>query len=141
MLPSIHLIFSFLISIILALCGWDYLQLILFFLTAFFVDIDHFFYFIYKKKSLNLFQAYNHFYHLNEILKKEKKKKTFLMIFHTIELLILFFILSFFNYELFFPLFLGLVSHYILDLIALFLHKEKRYKRAFSLIYYLYRKE
>ncbi|MEM4152963.1 MAG: hypothetical protein QXK80_02505 [Candidatus Pacearchaeota archaeon] len=137
MLLYVHFIVAFLVSTILVLLKWQWWQISLFFVAAFFIDVDHYFYFVYKKKSFNLMKAYNYFYNLNKFLKKERKKVELLMIFHTIEVFILTFILSIVFFNIFFPLFLGLTIHYFLDFLALLTHKEKRYKRVFSLIYYI----
>lgn len=137
MLPCIHFIIAFLVSIVLVLLKWQWWQISLFFLAAFFIDIDHYFYFIYKKKSWNLIKAHDYFYNLNKLLKKKRKMVKILFIFHTIEIYLLILIFTFLFFDIFFPLFLGLTIHHILDIVALFICKEKRYKRFFSLIYYL----
>ncbi len=137
MLPSTHFIAALIISIFLIVLGLQWWQLALFFFATVFIDVDHYIYFIYKKGSLNLFRAYNYFYTLNKILKKKKRKIELLMVFHNIEFLILISISVFLSFQIFFPIFLGVLIHYVLDFVTLLTCKEKKYKRAFSLIYYI----
>jgi len=138
MLPSIHLISAILISVILAFF-FQWWQILLFFLAAIFIDVDHYIYFIYKKRSANLSKAYNYFYNLNKILAKRKNQLELLMIFHNLEFLIILFILTLFSFPIFFPILFGVLVHYSLDFIALLTCKEnnKKYKRAFSLFCYI----
>lgn len=140
MLPHYHFIFSLIVVFILLLLKFQWWQIALFFIAAFFIDIDHYFYFIYKKKSWNLKEAYLYFYNFNKRFKKgnnRKNKVELLMIFHNIETLILFIILTFISFNIFFPLLLGIIVHYSLDTIVMLTCKEKKYKRPFSLFYYL----
>ena len=135
MLPYIHFISAVLGSIVLLLLNWQWWQIAIFFLTAFFIDVDHYIYFIFKKKSFNLKKAYKYFLCLN---KEMKTKKIRLLVFlHTIEFFILLVIFTFIYYSIFLPLLLGFLIHYILDLIARFIEKNKRYYREFSIIYHL----
>lgn len=137
MLPYRHFIVSLIIVFILIILNFQWWQVALFFITAFFIDVDHYIYFICKKGSWNLKKAYHYFYNLNKQLKKRKKKLELLMIFHNIETLILLIVLSFFLFNVFFPILLGIIIHYILDIVTMLTCKEKKYKRALSLIYYI----
>lgn len=134
MLPYIHFISAVLGSIFLLLLKWQWWQISLFFLTAFFIDMDHYIYFIHKKKSLSLIRAYKYFLNLNKTL---KKKIHLLFFFHTIEFFILLVILTIISFNIFFPLLLGFAIHYVLDLTARFMEKNQRYHRGFSIIYHL----
>jgi uncharacterized protein YqhQ len=108
---------------------------LLFFLSAFLIDVDHYFYYVKEKNDLNLRNAY--YYHKNYLVKelRRRNQKEVLMVFHTIEFFILLFVLSIlFSFML--PVFLGSLFHEVTDLIYDLTLKEKKYKRAFSLIYY-----
>lgn len=140
MLPYVHFIVALLVSTIFILLKWQWWQIFLFFLAAVFIDVDHYFYYIANKKSWNLIKAYNYFCNLNKLLKKKQKGTKILIIFHTVEAFLLILILTFPFFNIFFPLLLGLIIHYILDIISLSLNRAKRYKRAYSIIYYLMRK-
>ncbi len=135
MLPKFHLIISFLASFIMLIFGINYLFCLLFFLSAFLIDFDHYLYYIIKKRDLSLINAYKY---CKYILKKELEKtnqKQILMIFHTAEFFIILLILSLFL-DFFLPIFLGCLFHEFTDLVYETTQKDKKYKRAFSLIYY-----
>lgn len=137
MLPNRHFIISLIISVILLILNFQWWQIALFFLAAIFIDVDHYIYFICKKNSWSLKKAYDYFYNLDKTLARRKSKLELLMIFHNIETLILFVVLAFILFSFFFPLLLGIVTHYILDIVTMLTCKEKKYKRALSLIYYI----
>jgi len=136
MLPQYHILFALIASLILYLFNLPMSFIILFFLAAVLMDIDHYFYYVAKKKNLDLFQAYK--YHKYELIKElqKTKQKYVLIILHTLEFFILLFILSLI-FSTIWPVFLGCLFHELTDLIYDSTRKEKKYKRAFSLIYYL----
>lgn len=134
MLPHFHLIFSLILSAVLLILNFTVWQIAFFLFTAIFIDFDHYLYFLYKKKSWNLKEAYNYFCNLDKI-----SQRKIILVFHNVEFLIIFFLLIFVSFKIFFPIFFGILTHYILDFIIL--TKEKEYKRAFSLIYYLVKNE
>lgn len=136
MLPQYHFLFALIASVILFLLKINPLFILLFFLAAILIDIDHYFLYIARKKSINPFKAY--YYHKYELEKEIKKarQKYVLVIFHTIEFFVVLLIFSLIFHTLW-PIFLGCLFHEIIDLIYDSTRKEKKYKRAFSLIYYL----
>ena len=82
------------------------------------VDIDHYFWYIFKFKSLNLFDCYNYY------MEHMDKKKIYnivglLMVFHTIEFLAICIFLSFY-YKFVLVFTIGLLLHYLLDAIFLY---------------------
>ena len=117
----------FLISLILALglfpiYKW-YVLIIPIVGTA--MDLDHFPAYFIKFKNLNLIKAYNYF-------KGETKCKD-LAVLHTVELLIILFIFSFYN-RIILIVFLTMLLHMVLDLIDAVINKKKR---PFSIIQWL----
>lgn len=139
MLPKIHvlvgLIFSILFYFILNI---SLIGVLLIFLSSFLIDTDHFFWYIYRKKSFNLKESYFWFkekrkqwLQLSEN-QREKYKRPYL-IFHSIEFWIILVLLSFLN-KLFLFILLGIIIHIILDYIEIIYLKEKFYMK-FSLIW------
>ena len=110
----------------------SFLGLILIFLSSILIDFDHYLWFIVNFRNFSLKKAY--LYLKNNKSKKNKRK---LMVFHTIEFLILILILSSF-FKLFIYVFIGTLFHILIDTIDLIfkIRKNKKSKRYFSLIYY-----
>lgn len=132
MLPKKHallgIIFSILIYFIFKI---TYFEAFLIFFASVFIDFDHYIWYIIKKKDFSLKKNYN----LLKFL--EKPPRPIMVVFHTIEFILLVFVLSFFFNFLFFIL-IGMIFHSILDVI------DMQYKgilnlREFSLIRYLVR--
>jgi len=116
MLPKWHFIAAAVFSAILSFF-WSWWQILLFFTAAFFIDVDHYLYFVWKKKSWSLKKAYIYFINL--------EKGTF-RIFHTIEVFAALAVLSAFFPSVFFPMLLGFVLHNLLDMVPP--RREKKYK-------------
>ena len=143
MFPKFHILFGFLVSLSLYFCfpGANLFFLLIFFLSSFIFDVDHYFFYIQKKHSLNFAKAYKYFrYDLRKIAIKNKLKRTkyLLLPFHLIEFLIIILILSFFI-KIFQFIFLGLIIHMLIDWIydLCLDENDKKYKRVFSIIYYV----
>jgi hypothetical protein len=135
MRPIVHLIVALMVSVILLLLRWNWWQLALFFVAAVFIDVDHYLYFVHKKKSWSLPQAYKYLVKLSE--QTGKPKVALLMMFHTVEVFILLLILTIFFFNIFFPMLSGFILHQLFDFIHERSAKEKKYKRAGSLIIYI----
>ncbi len=123
MYPSQHLILGTVFSAIL-FGIFPQIGLIGFFLiilSTFFIDVDHYFVYVYKNKNFSLKNAYCWFIEEGKKLKgfsreKKKKYKSEILIFHGIEFWIFLSILSFFNnYFLF--IFIGVMFHMFLDFV------------------------
>lgn len=127
MYPSRHFILSLIFSILLFPL-YNY-NIILIFLSAFFIDADHYLWYVLKFKNFNFRQAYN--YHV------ESKEKDKLHIAHTVEFWILILILSFY-FRFFYFILLGIIFHNILDLIYELVKQTKK-NRALSIIAWLIR--
>jgi len=134
MYPKDHFIIGILFCVILffIIPQISFLGLILIFLSSILIDFDHYIWFIFNFKNFNLKKAY--LYAKNNKSKKNRKK---LMIFHTIEFLILILILSYF-FKFLIYVFIGLAFHILIDTIDLVfkIRKNKKSLRYLSSIYY-----
>ena len=141
----IHLLTSIVLSFILfPFFGYHSLWIIV---GGFLIDFDHYLYYIFAFKSLNLKKAY---VHCDNIDKRKIKVNDILHIFHTIEFwifMIMVIILSYiYNVDFIFYMFLltliGIALHIILD----FVHIARNFgyiccgNRALSLIGWLKRR-
>ena len=139
MLPKYHIVFGMIISLIIYfLFQITFFQFLLIFLSSFLIDVDHYFYYIFKEKNLSLTKAYAWGKKSGRkwdilSLKEKKEYKTPIFIFHGIEFLFLLVILSFFN-NLFLYIFLGIIIHLILDFIDI-IHTKDLLLYKFSQIY------
>lgn len=139
MRPLKHLILGVAFSAILFLI-FHKIGLIGFFLiifSTFFIDVDHYFVYVYRKKDFSLKNAYNWFIKKERKLKKlsrgrRKKYKSEILIFHGIEFWIFLVVLSFINIYFLF-IFIGIMFHIFLDFIHSIIEKEPYNK--FSQIY------
>ena len=82
------------------------------------IDIDHYFWHVFKYNKFNFFDCYNYYL---ERMDKEKIMENIglLLIFHTVEFLLLITLFSFYN-NLALIFTIGVISHYLLDLIFLY---------------------
>lgn len=92
--------------------GWNVLFI---FAVGVLIDIDHYFWYIYKFKKFNLLECYK--YYMKSMLSHDfREHYGILLVFHTIEFMLLMVIMSIYNkYALLFTI--GLVGHYALDFI------------------------
>lgn len=135
MYPSQHLILGFLFSLILFVnfpqIGFIGFSLII--LSTFLIDVDHYLFYVYKHKDLSLKNAYKWFVKFTEERKKlsekeRKKYKHIIIIFHGVEFWVILALLSFVHI-FFFYIFIGVMFHIFLDMVAL-----TRNKMGFSCI-------
>ena len=144
MLPKYHLILGILFSGFLfyffpkiGLIGF-----IIIILSSFLIDIDHYLYYAYKKKSWNLKKAYKWFIEKRKKLFSLPKiqRKRFYMgfcLFHNVEILIILFFLGRFLSIYFYCILLGFFFHLFLDIIYQLNYIGKVDK--FSFIYDLFK--
>lgn len=116
MKPWVH----FLVSLVLAIIFYKILEwkVLFIFIGGVLIDIDHYFWYAYKHKSLDFIHAYKHF---SAQMKNHEFEENvgILLIFHTIEFLFAVVLLAFYSqYALAFAI--GLIGHYIMDLIYLY---------------------
>lgn len=123
MYPSKHIIFGILFSGICYLL-FPKIEIIgasIIFLSTVLIDVDHYIYYIYKKKDFNLKNAYNWFIKsVNKFLSLPIKQRnnvyTAFCFLHGIEILLLLLILTSFSKYFFFIL-IGFSFHLLLDYI------------------------
>lgn len=132
MLPKWHILFGFVLSYILVyLFKLSLLAGSIVFLSSFLIDLDHYIYFVFKKKSLSYVKARKYYAERNEIWKKLSKEeknnyKYPIMIFHGIEFWILLALLGFIS-PIFFWILMGIGVHMVADWADLFERKERIY--------------
>ena len=90
------------------------------FLSSFLIDVDHYIYYAFKKKSIDLKQAYNYFMKNEEkMLSYPRKQRNQIYgghcILHGVEFVLILFLLSFFSKYVLYIL-LGVAFHLLLDI-------------------------
>lgn len=143
MLPKWHIVLGAVFTFII----WQYINasygnvifdksllflLSIIFLSSILIDVDHYIYYVFKKRDLNLRKAFNWF--LEHRKEFERNPKPFRFVCHSIEFLSILAILSLYFNILFF-IFLGFVFHLMTDLIYISI-KEKLHLRGFSFLLY-----
>jgi len=141
MLPKYHIIFSAIIILFLyslfPLTPW---QIAIIFLSSFIVDVDHYFYGIFKLKTFNLFEIKKWFMKNRSIWremnpKQKRKYKLSIIIFHGVEFWVLLLILAQFYKPVYFVL-IGIFIHFFQDLIEMIQIQHPIYHKI-SFIYVL----
>jgi hypothetical protein len=128
MLPKYHVLIGFIFSLaVYILFPVTPLQASVIFLSSFLIDFDHYLWYVFKKKDLSLRRAY---FYLKSLGRKKHKKH--LMIFHTLEFILIIGVLSLF-FPIFFFLLIGILFHSLLDIIDL-TKRDMLSCREFSLI-------
>ncbi len=116
MKPSTHLLVSFILALVFyPMFGWKAVFILA---GGILIDLDHYLWCIFRHKNLSLLDCYKYFI---DGFDKERVKKNIgiLLVFHTIEFLLIVGIISFFSQTaLLFAV--GILSHYLLDLIWLY---------------------
>jgi hypothetical protein len=116
MKPNAHILISSILALILyPFFSWNVLFI---FIGGVMIDIDHYFWYTLKHKKFSLSNCYKFYMDRSEI-SRIHENDGILLILHTIEFLIVTVILSLY-YEFALLFLVGLVSHYILDLIFLY---------------------
>lgn len=146
MLPKYHFIIGILASVLLYLIlNLTLMQVFIIFLASFLMDIDHYFFYIFKTKNYNLNKAHKWFVKRRKIWfsippeqRRNYKKNVF--IFHGIEFIILLGILSLF-YNLFLYILIGVILHMIFDFIEFYYKKEAFYSKISSIWTYFKNKK
>lgn len=139
MLPKSHIMINLVICLIL-LFFIKPIGVLIIFLSSVLIDVDHYLYYVFEKKSLSLKKAYKWFLIerqriLKSSLEERKKHRYFILIFHGLEPLAIILLLSkYFSFLLF--IFIGFSIHLIEDLILE--GKYKFLKRKLFLSYAIY---
>lgn len=129
---SVHLIASAILTV--ALYPLYGINSLLVFIGGFLIDVDHWMWFVQQKKNFSILKAYN--YHKNGDCQKAGVKP--LNIFHTVEFLVLVFILSLYSTYIFI-ITLGIYSHMFLDCLHSW-RASPTIERYLFLTTYLFRK-
>jgi hypothetical protein len=124
MLPKYYICLGFILSVILFLIfpGINLAGAGIIFLSSFLIDVDHYIYYVFRKKDINLRKSVNYF-----LLKRKKLIKMNVgerkMVYsgfyflHGIEILAVFFIAGIFLSKYFLFIFIGFSFHIFLDLL------------------------
>lgn len=133
MLPKAHVILGAIFSILVYyIFHITIFQASLIFLASVFIDIDHYLFHLNRKKSFSLKEAY--YFHKN----LPKNHKPMMHFLHTIEIIILIFILSF-VWQGFFFIFIGMMFHSLLDVFEMAYNKELKCREFFLIRYMIHR--
>jgi len=140
MLPKWHIFLGTLFAVALFLI-FPKISLIGFLLiiaSTVLMDIDHYVYYVFKKRDLSLSRAYNWFIQKRKkylALSRKKRNEIYTEIhfLHGIEILIILLLLGLFVHKYFFYILIGFAFHLFLDII----HQRKIHNRLdrISLIY------
>ena len=96
----------------------------LLFLSSVFIDVDHYLYYIFKKRSFSLKKAYNWFF--NQRMRRVYSKAV--LVFHGVEFLAVLFMLIYVSGFFMFAFF-GVVIHLFLDMIDAAVNKMPFYSK------------
>ena len=124
MLPRYHIILGFSFSLILYLI-FPFVGLsgfLIIFFSSFLIDVDHYLYYVFKKKDLNLKKAYKYFFEKRKKcisstkpLKEMPNPANYFL--HGIEVLLVLFIFGIFVNKIFLFIFIGFSFHLFLDIL------------------------
>ncbi len=139
MVPKQHIVLGFIFSIILFFIfpKFGFFEAFLVFLASFLIDLDHYIFYVFKKKNFNPKKAVRWFFKKIDLQKKisSNKRKDYYTGFyflHGFESLVVTFILGIFVSKLFFMVFIGFVFHLALDYIEQ-IHNKKRVDKISSI--------
>jgi len=96
---------------------WSGMQILLFSIGSIFIDIDHYIFYVFRCRRLSIKGMFE--YHEKLFEQKDRIPYAGICIFHTIDFFIIIGILSFY-YHIFLYLLIGLLFHFVVDLIYLY---------------------
>ena len=140
MLPKSHILLGFIFSLILFIIfpKIGIIGFVIIFFSSFLIDVDHYIYYVFKKRDLSLKNAYSWFIQKRKkylALSRKKRNEVYLEIhfLHGVEILIILFLLGLFVHKYFCYILIGFAFHLFLDVI----HQRKFHDRLdrISLIY------
>lgn len=128
-----HLLFGILFTILLYFLFSSIISifgLAIIFLSSFLIDVDHYLYYVFRKKDFSLKRAYKWYVkntHKFCSLPLEKRNKFYIgiYIFHGIEFLIILFLLGTFVSQIFIFILVGFWFHLFMDLISEIVLKQR----------------
>lgn len=112
----------------------DLKSAIIFFISFIFIDIDHYFLFIYRNKKFGIRKMFKYFDYLWE----NRKNIYEMCVFHTVEFFLILFILGYWRRE-FWIILAAFFLHLLFDVYHLYKH-DVIFTRAFSVVEYFIRK-
>ena len=131
MLPKWHILFGALLSLALYLFfSISLTNSLIFFLASFLIDVDHYLYYVYRKKDLSLKRAFRWFIALDKkhcsLPRKERNKYDYgVVIFHGIEPVSLIFLLGLaLNLPFMFFIAAGFSFHILVDVLFTISRKD-----------------
>jgi len=116
---------------------WNWIQIVWFSIGSILIDVDHYIYYVVRKKRFGIKEMFK--YHDSLFAQKDKIPYAGICVFHTIDFFILIGILSFY-FPVFLYLLIGLIYHFLVDIIFLYKHNYL-YGRAYFFIEHLIRKQ
>lgn len=123
MLPKYHFVLGIIFSVALFLIfpSITLIEAGIIFLSTFFIDVDHYIYYFFKKKDTSLKNAINHFMEERRKvfqMKKNERKKFYsgFCFLHGIEIVIILFLLGIFLSKYFLFAAIGIMFHLFLDI-------------------------
>lgn len=147
MYPSQHLFAGIIFSLILLFLfpQINYIGFLIIVFSNFLIDVDHYLYYVYKKKDLSLKNAYNWFV---ENLKKaislprKQRNETYdgFAFLHGIEILLILFFLGIFVSKYFLFAFIGIAFHLLLDIIGGTIYRDRIDKLSVLHDFFKYKK-
>ena len=130
MLPKYHILLGFIFSAILFLIfpSINIISAGVIFLSSFLIDVDHYIYYVFKKKDFSLKRAYKWFVEKNNRLsrlgpRKKRKYKFPILFFHNFELIIFLILFSLLNI-IFLYILIGFLFHLLLDYLKMIYDKD-----------------
>lgn len=115
---------------------WEVMQIIWFSIGSIFIDSDHYIYYVLRRKRFDIKEMFR--YHEKLFANRDKVPYAGICIFHTMDFFILIGIISFYS-PIFLYILIGLIFHFIADIIHLYKHNYL-YGRAFFFIEHLIRR-
>jgi len=142
MLPRYHIIIGLILaSIFYFIFNTPLILSLVLFFSSFLVDVDHYIYYIFFKKSLNLIKAYNFFRESEKKWfkmppEKRERYKRVIVYFHDIIFLSFILILSLAS-NVFLFIFIGFLVHLLVDLLEVYYYNEPLYSKTLQIYVYI----
>ncbi|HEY6007208.1 MAG TPA: hypothetical protein VIU40_02725 [Geobacteraceae bacterium] len=99
---------------------WGAAQLLCFAVGSILIDVDHYIFYVFRRRRFDVRGMFAYFEDLQEV--QHRIPYAGICIFHTVEFYLLVYLLSL-RYSLFTPVFIGMLYHFVLDLIHLRRHR------------------
>jgi hypothetical protein len=137
MLPKYHIlagvVFSFLLYLVFPI-AFNPFNVLIVFLSSVLIDVDHYFYYVYKTKDWSLNNAYKKWKGFKQ--GNRDKEGEVIFIFHGIETIILFLLLMFVH-KIFLFVLVGILFHLLLDFICMLFIDDEPYTKSSQIYTFL----